>query len=61
MFGLDYNPSVLLGTDVFSSYHENYVYFNDYSWVGTVLEDPKTIADKIEINDNIIKSNYYAH
>ena len=32
LFGLDYNSKHYIGTDVFSSNHDNFVYFPDYSW-----------------------------
>ena len=76
MFGIDYNPNIYMGTDVFSKNHEQFVYFNDYSWVtsdmyytGSVNNyDLETIEDisnrvnnKIRINEKIINSNFYKY
>ena len=76
MFNLSYRPSYYLGTDVFSKYHEEYVYFNDYSWYdgniyynGEVPNeiDPKYVKkiseevnEKININDKILSSDYFS-
>ena len=76
MFGLSYTPSYYLGTDVFSKYHESYVYFNDYSWYdgniyykgemlnGVNPEYIKKISEevnkKIDINDKILSSDYFS-
>lgn len=59
MFDLKYDHNQLLGTDVFSSYHDNYVYFNDYTWIGINDDISKEINKQVDINDNIIKYNYY--
>lgn len=71
MFGLDYNPKLYMGTDIFSSYHENFVYFSDYSWYDGVnysknIEDSEYVRQisqivnrKIDINSKIISSDYY--
>ena len=75
MFGIDYNPTLYIGTDIFSSYHEDFVYFNDYTWltkdlyyIGKNKEESDYIKDisykvknKIQINEKIITSNYYNH
>lgn len=71
MFGIDYNPKLYMGTDVFSSYHENFVYFSDYTWYDGVnySEDievndyskkiSEIVSEKININSKIISSDYY--
>ena len=71
MFKITYNPNYYIGEDIFSSYHQNYVYFNDYSYYDgsyhtldqhlTKEEKPvfQDIMDKININNQIIRSNYY--
>lgn len=74
MFGIDYNTKYYMGDDVFSSNHENFIYFNDYSWYdGNIYYDnnyhgeitdyiknnTKIVNEKIKINDYIIKSNYF--
>lgn len=71
MFGIKYNPKLYMGTDVFSSYHENFVYFADYSWFdgeyysidGLENEYTKSISkivnEKNTINGKIILSDYY--
>lgn len=72
LFGLEYNPNYYLGNDIFSKYYSKYVYFSDNTWVDEnnsykkeedlIEEDYKVyneIKKKIEINDLIIKTNYY--
>lgn len=73
MFGIGYNPKLYMGTDVFSSYHENFVYFSDYSWFdgnyysieGIENEYTKNISkivnEKNNINGKIILSDYYRY
>lgn len=75
LFGLStYEANHYLGTDIFSKYHDPFVYFNDYSWYnGTVyykgqLQNPpeeiKQISEKvnqlIHVNDAILLSDYYS-
>lgn len=76
LFGLSYNPSNYLGTDVFSSYHDKYVYFSNYSWYdgkiyykGEKIDDidldyvkkiSEEVNEKISINDKILNSDYFA-
>lgn len=76
MFGIDYNPNLYMGTDIFSNYHEEFVYFNDYTWLSKDLyftgktknnniEYIKNISskvnNKIKINEKIITSNFYKY
>ena len=73
MFGIDYDPKIYMGTDVFSRYHENFVYFSDYSWYDGniysknaissdyVNEISNKVNQKISINEKIVSSNYYAY
>ena len=73
MFGINYEPKLYMGTDVFSENHEKFVYFNDYSWYdGTYYskenrEDEYTkrisqiVNQKISINEKIIQSNFYKY
>ncbi len=71
MFGIDYNPKLYMGTDIFSKQHENFVYFNDYSWYDGqnysknideseyVKEISEKVNQKIDINQKIIASDFY--
>lgn len=77
MFGIKYNPNIYMGSDVFSNYHDNFVYFNDYSWLSNEIYfngDVRNIKDisyvkdvssmvnkKIRINEKIISSDFYRY
>ena len=73
MFGINYEPKLYMGTDVFSNKHEQFVYFNDYSWYDGVYyskddkEDDYTkkiseiVNQKININQKIIHSDFYKY
>lgn len=61
LFGFNVNPNNYLGTDVFSDYHEKFVYFKDQSYIAQddSSDLSKVVAERIEINDDIIVTNYY--
>jgi phosphoglycerol transferase MdoB-like AlkP superfamily enzyme len=75
MLGISYNPNYYIGTDVFSDYHENFVYFSsDTFYDGEILYDGSNIDSdniedvsiimskvkkKIELNNNFIISDYF--
>lgn len=73
MFGVSYNPEVSIGDDVFSDNHDNFVYFNDYSFIAngkhyqniSSSEDKKIqkyilkTKEKININSLVLDSDYY--
>ena len=71
MFGIDYNPKLYVGTDVFSDYHDDFVYFSDYSWYdGNIYSKDceesdyvknisSIVNDKINFNKKVIRSNFY--
>jgi len=75
MFGIDYNPNIYMGTDIFSNNHENFVYFNDYTWITKDLyytgqkekntdyikEISTKVNNKIKINEKMITSNFYKY
>ncbi len=73
MFGIKYNRALYMGTDVFSKNHENFVYFNDYSWYDGkyyskenrsdeyTKKISKIVNQKIDINLKIIHSDYYRY
>ena len=75
MFGIDYNPNLYMGTDIFSKYHEEFVYFNDYTWltkeiyyegketnnIKYIKETSTKVNNKIQINEKMITSNFYKH
>lgn len=75
MMGIKYNPNYYSGTDVFSNYHEKFIYFsNDIFYDGKTLYDGNNIKDdekeyvddivgkiqrKIKINNNFVVSDYF--
>ena len=72
MFDIEYNPKLYMGTDIFSKEHENFVYFNDYTWYDGQVYSKKEATDseyvkkisekvnqKIDINQKIIVSDFY--
>ena len=72
MFGIDYDPRLYMGTDVFSKNHEDFVYFTDYSWYDGKYYSKKDLKEseyakkistkvnnKIKINGKIISSDFY--
>jgi len=76
MFGIDYNPNLYMGTDIFSNYHEEFVYFNDYTWttkdlyytgkatkkdINNIKNTSEKVNNKIKINEKMITSNFYKH
>lgn len=76
MFGINYNPNLYMGTDIFSNYHEEFIYFNDYTWLTKDLyytgqstknnnKYIKNISNKvnkkIQINEKMINSNFYKY
>lgn len=75
MFGIDYNPNIYIGTDIFSNYHEEFVYFNDYTWltkdlyytgqkeknITYIKQTSEKVNKKIQINEKMITSNFYKH
>lgn len=75
MFGIEYNPNIYMGTDIFSNYHDEFVYFNDYTWITkdlyyigqntnniNYIKDISTkVNSKIKINEKMITSNFYKY
>ena len=74
MMGIDYNEDYYIGTNVFSSNHDNFVYFSgDTFYDGKTLYDSntkninnanidetiKTIRKKIDLNNKFIISDYF--
>jgi len=61
LFGLDLDERNYVGTDVFSSNHDNFVYFGDYSWYdGNVYykgEDISNYKNQEYIEETSIKVN----
>ena len=57
MFGVSYNPEVSIGDDVFSDNHDNFVYFNDYSFIanGKHYQNISSSEDK-KIQKYILKT-----
>ena len=69
MFGIEYNPNLYVGEDTFSSYHNNYIYFNEdiYYKDNTLYDKTYNYGDKeiynqiketIKFNNNLIETNY---
>ena len=64
-----------MGTDIFSKYHEEFVYFNDYTWntkniyytgkenydLDYIKNISKQVNSKIQINEKMITSNFYKY
>lgn len=76
MFGIDYNPNLYIGTDVFADYHKNLAMFTDYSWYDGEIysfdykskrsdddykEKTKYTKETFELNEMIVNNNYYAN
>lgn len=77
MFGIEYNPNLYMGTDIFSKDHDAFAYFNDYTWYSSELyyngsqdntkdltyikEISNKVNNKIRINEKIITSNFYKY
>lgn len=73
MFGIDYNPKLYMGTDIFSNNHEQFVYFSDNSWYDGeyyskdggesdyIKEISSVVNKKIEINRKILASDFYRY
>ena len=60
LFDLDWDTNNYLGTDVFSESHENFVYFKDGSYISSDGKDySKQVAQKLQINDDILITDYY--
>ena len=60
LYGFSYNPNQYIGNDVFSSYKSLFTYFNDYTWISNQDRDfSMEVREKIEMNDKIIKTNYF--
>ena len=59
LFGIEFG-NTYIGTDVFSENHNNYVYFNDNSYIGDIANiSIKDIENEKNINYLIIKTDYY--
>ena len=65
MLGIKYNPNNYMGDDVFSSYHDKFVWFSDGSFI-TSDDNKLSRSDmyaksnlNIIKNRNILLTNYY--
>ena len=73
MFGIEYNPKLYMGTDIFSNNHEQFVYFTDHSWYdgeyyskdggeSDYIKDISSLVNKkIDINRKILASDFYRY
>jgi len=60
MLGIEYNPMNYIGEDVFSKYHDNFVWFSDGSIIGEKSKENLAKANlNIIKNRNILLTNYY--
>jgi phosphoglycerol transferase MdoB-like AlkP superfamily enzyme len=60
MLGIEYNPMNYIGEDVFSKYHDNFVWFSDGSIIGEKSQENLAKANlNIIKNRNILLTNYY--
>ncbi len=60
MLGIEYNPMNYIGEDVFSKYHDNFVWFSDGTIIGENNKDNLAKANlNIIKNRNILLTNYY--
>lgn len=58
LFGIEYG-NTYLGTDALGLNHQDYVYFNDGNLIGNTSISSEQIFKKININDLIVKTDYY--
>ena len=65
MWGIEYNPNNYMGTDIFSDYHDKFVWFADYSYIKSnecTLSNEAILTkvkNNIKKNKNILLTNYY--
>lgn len=75
MFGIDYDPNIYIGNDLFSSNRKNLILFSDGEWYNgkvysgnkkKVVKDEEYknntmyVKDILKLNDMIISNNYYS-
>jgi len=63
MLGIEYNPMNYIGEDVFSNYHDNFIWFSDGSIFSDNKNNDKSYLAKANLNiiknRNILLTNYY--
>ncbi len=63
MLGIEYNPMSYIGEDVFSNYHDNFIWFSDGSIFSDNKNNDKSYLAKANLNiiknRNILLTNYY--
>jgi len=62
LFGIDFNATNYIGTDILDNSHSNVVYFSDYSWYdGTLYVENGEVTNKKKIKDKakFDKKNQY--
>lgn len=62
LFGIKYDPTKYLSTDVFSKNHDEFVYFNNGTYVDNkkkLHQNTDEINTIIKYNKNILKTDYY--
>ena len=67
MLGIEYDPNKYMGTDVFSEYHDDFVWFSDGSYIKSkdcTLTNEAILTKvnyNISKNKNILLTNYYGN
>ena len=65
LLGISYNPNMYMGTDVFSTNHDHFVWFSDGSYIAdkyTTLSHEAMLTKtnyNISKNKSILLTNYY--
>lgn len=74
LFGIKYNPNEFVGEDIFSKDHKNIVIFSNGGWYDgdtyslnqgvdylseEFIKNSKYVADKLKLNEMLIKSDFY--
>lgn len=74
LFGIEYDPNLYIGTDLFSKNHKNLIMFSDYSWYdGNIysgnanvsnissyyIDTSNYVFDKMSLSKMIVYNDYY--
>ncbi len=61
LFGLNYDANYYIGDDVFSNNYKDYLLFGDLYFIGNDKSYYNEVVDRLELNDDIIKTNYFLY
>lgn len=75
LFGIEYDPRIYVGIDIFSEDHQNLIFLADYTWYdgniysGNYIEEAtdeyiannEYMMDRLNFNRMIISNNYYSY